>query len=381
MKSLLYCLLAALLLAGVLLALQFLPSRIPPSSSPSASLPASLETALDAYLNPAVEKRAFSGVVLVAQQGKPLFRKAYGFADWPKQTPTQPDTRFMIFSVTKLFTATLILRLQDQGKLSTNDPVSRHVAHWPKEWDSVTIHHLLTHSAGIDIDTLYFWLVKHHPEYWEDPAQTPPPYEPKPLLSKPGSTFRYSNAGYTILSRIASKVGGKPFFTLMHEEVFTPCNMKDTGFEGENPPLARARGHKVTPSAVEYLEQKTHFIVGAGDMISTVDDLLRWDTALYGDTLLSAPARQAMFTPYVRGKRGGFGYGWLLRDDRGEPPLPVFSGSGAGFSAYVIRRPEKRLFLAVLCNLEYASEFPFGMGVLDRVEAELNAHQSDRVAN
>jgi CubicO group peptidase (beta-lactamase class C family) len=327
-----------------------------------------LVKALDGYLSAAATERKFTGVVLVAKDGKPLFRRAYGFADWTKRTPNTPDTRFMVFSVTKQFTAALILRLEDQGKLSVQDRISKHLADWPKEWEAVTIHHLLTHSSGIDVDTQYFWLIHHYPQFWEDAARKAPAYEPKKLLSEPGATFRYSNAGYTVLSVIAAKVGGKPFAELMKAEVFDPLGMTKTSL-GARPVEARARGHRLTATAADILEQETHYIVGAGDLVTTVDDLLKWDEALYGDAFLPQKARQAMFTPFVRGKKGGFGYGWLLRDTTDSRPLPVFSGSGSGFTAYVIRRPDRHIYVAVLTNQDMDGEFRFGLEVLEKAEA------------
>jgi D-alanyl-D-alanine carboxypeptidase len=344
-------------------------SRVAADEKPAPPV-AELERAVDAYLEQPVRERKFSGVVLIAKDGRPLVRKAYGFADWAKQTPNTPEMGFMIFSVTKQFTAALLLRLQDQGKLSVQDPVARHVADWPKEWEAVTVHHLLSHSSGIDVDTLYFWLIKYHPEYWEDPAEKAPAYEPKPLLSTPGTTFRYSNAGFTVLSRIAAKVGGKPFPELMRDEVFRPLGMDHTGLEGTTAP-ARARGHRLTATTAEVSEQKTHFIVGAGDVVTTADDLLKWDEALYGDGFLSAAARRAMFSGYVKGKHGRLGYAWLLRDTADGRPLQVFSGGGAGFTSYVIRRPDRHLYVAVLCNVETDREFPYGLGLLEKAEAVL----------
>lgn len=329
---------------------------------------ADLGRELDAYLASATNERKFSGVALVAKNGQPVFRKAYGFADWTKKSPNTPDTGFMIFSVTKQFTAALILRLQDQKKLDVTDRVSDYVANWPDQWNAVTIHHLLTHSSGIDVDTLYFWLVKYHPKFWEDPAQTPPAYQPRALLSEPGTTFRYSNAGFTVLTLVAEKAGGRPFADLLRAHVFTPLGMRNTGFEGIAPTPARARGHRLTPTLAEILEQKTHFVVGAGDVISTLDDMLKWDESLYGSGFLSDAARKAMFTPFVKAKRGGLGYGWLMRDTTDGRPMPLFSGSGSGFTAYVIRRPESHLYVAVLSNMETEGEFPYGLGVLERTE-------------
>lgn len=327
-----------------------------------------LARAVDTYLEGPVKDRRFTGVVLIASNGKAVVRKAYGFADWPRQTPNTPETGFMIFSVTKQFTAAAILRLADHGKLSTRDPVSRHVANWPKEWEAVTIHHLLAHSSGIDVDTLAFWLFRYHPEYWADPDQKPPSYEPRPLLSEPGTTLRYSNAGYTVLSMIAARVGGKPFREVMQVEVFGPLGMERSGLEGTHPTPARARGHLLSPTTAEYQEQKTRDIVGAGDMVTTVDDLLRWDEALYGDGFLSDTARRAMFTPHGKAKLGSFGYAWLIQDRADGPPRFLFSGGGAGFTSCVIRRPDRHLYLAMLANNEMDGLLSLVLGLEELVE-------------
>lgn len=326
-----------------------------------------LHAAIDAYLAGPVKSGAFAGVVLVAQDGKPLVRNAYGLADEAARTPHRPDTRFRVFSVTKQFTAALVLRLQDQKKLAMDDPVSKYVADWPAEWGQVTIHHLLAHSAGIDIDTLYFWLVKHHPQYWDDPATPPPAYEPKRLLDGPGHTFRYSNAGYTVLSLVAEKAGGKPYRELLRDEVFTPLGLTGTGFDG-----ARAAGYGFHDGKLEPSEQKVAGIVAAGDLISTVDDLLKLNEALDKDGFLSAEARKAVFTPRpLTNGKPGIGYGWTVRKLPDGATLHRFGGAGSGFTASVLRLPESHVFIAVLSNREADGEFPYGLGVLERVRAAL----------
>src|SRR6185436_17999657 len=141
-----------------------------------------LERAVDQAVAAPLQDRRFSGVVLVEKDHRVLMRKAYGLADRERGIPNTPGTRFMIMSATKQFTAALIVRLAAQQRLGLHDRVSDYLPDWPPEWDAVTIHHLLTHSAGTDIDTTYFWLVQHHPEYWPNPAETPPPYAPRALV-------------------------------------------------------------------------------------------------------------------------------------------------------------------------------------------------------
>ncbi len=227
-----------------------------------------LECLADAALFEAIPERQFSGALLIAVDGKPLVRKAYGFADWVRRIPNTPETRFMIFSSTKQLTAAAILRVVDQKKLSLQDPVAQYIDNWPEQWKSVKIHHLLSHSSGIDVDTLAFWLFRFYPQFWPEPQETPPAYEPKGLLAEPGAMFRYSNVGFTVLSMVAEKVSSKPFADAMQDLVFGPLKMAQSGLEGDSALRKRARGHNYPDT--EYLEQKTTDIRGAGDVV------LRW---------------------------------------------------------------------------------------------------------
>ena len=299
------------------------------------------ESIVDDAVAAPLREGKYAGAVLVMQNGQPLVRKAYGFDN-------QPGSRFMIMSVSKQFTAALILRLVAQGKLALDDRAGKYLDHWPAEWDAVTIHSLLSHSSGLDIDTTYFWLVKHHPEYWAEPGVPPPPYEPKALLFEPGTAYRYANVGYTLLTRIAERAGGKPFDLLMCEEVLDPLGLKNTEPERYGKPRPeRVRGHE--PGTLKISEQKTIDIIGAGDLVSTVDDLATFDRAFEDDRFLPAHLRRLMFTPYVRTSTGvGIGYGWFLH----EGGIAGHNGSGAGFRAFNYTVPSKKLIVIVLSNVE-----------------------------
>jgi len=310
-----------------------------------------VERAVDAAVAAPLRDRRFSGVVLVEKDHRVLLRKAYGMADRERAIPNTPDTRFMIMSVSKQFTATLILRLAAQKRLGLHDRVSDYLPDWPPEWDAVTIHDLLTHSAGTDIDTTYFWLVQHHPEYWPNPAETPPPYTPRALVSAPGTKFLYSNVGFTLLSRIASAAGGRPFDELMRSEVLCPLGLDNTEPERRAPIAGRARGYRRTEDGFALSEQRTVDIVGAGDLVSTVDDLAKWDRALNDDRFLPQSLRSLMLTPYVTGQYGGVGYGWFFRTDNDGRKLQFHSGDGAGFRAWNYRIPESGLTVIVLSNV------------------------------
>ena len=310
-----------------------------------------LERTVDAAAEAALRDGRFSGVILVAKDGKTLLRKAYGLADRERGIAHTPGTPFMIMSVSKQFTAALILRLAAQGRLSVHDKVSDYLPDWPLRWDDVTIHHLLSHSAGTEIDMTYFWLIEHHPEYWPEPIDARPPYEPRDLIHAPGTTFLYSNVGYTLLSRIASAAGGRPFDDLMRDEVFCPLGMVNTRPERGVRTPGRARGDSRT---LALKEQGTIDIVGAGDLVSTVDDVAKWDQALNDDRFLPAPLRSAMLTPYVTGKYGEVGYGWFFRNLSDGRRLRFHAGHGAGFRAWNHHQPDLGLTVVILSNIEDA---------------------------
>lgn len=314
----------------------------------------------DAVAGPLADRR-FAGVVLVARDGRTLFRKAYGMDH-------TPETPFMIMSVSKQFTAALIMRLVAAGKVRLDDPVAKYLDDWPAEWSGVEVRHLLSHSAGLDIDTTYFWLVKHHPEYWPDPAAPPPAYTPRAPIAPPGTKFQYANVGYTLLSMIAAKAGGRSFDDLMRDEVLRPLGLAHTVPErnGVRVP-GRARGYTRTSSGLVPKEQKTIDIVGAGDLVSTAGDLARFDAAFDDDRFLPAPLRAAMLTPYVEGLRNAaIGYGWFLRTSARGRRVQYHTGSGAGFRAFNDRLPDQHLAVIILSDVD-ESEVPWIAPLVDRI--------------
>src|SRR5258706_13007440 len=235
------------------------------SSDRQALLARAVERLVDETVAKPIADRRFAGVVLVTQNGRPLLRKAYGFADHDQHTANTPSTGFMIMSVSKQFTAALLARLVVKGRLSFDDRVGLYLDDWPPAWGDVTLGNLLAHSSGLHIDTTYAWLVKHHPEFWAEPGVAPPSYQPRPLETPPGTTYNYANVGYTLLSMIAAKAGGLPFDELMRREVFRPLALRNTEPERYGHVTRRAHGYARTDNGLVLSEQKTIDIVGAGD--------------------------------------------------------------------------------------------------------------------
>jgi CubicO group peptidase (beta-lactamase class C family) len=336
---------------------------------------AELDAAIDGFLRAEADAKRFSGVVLVAKDGRALVRRAYGMADWTRGMPNTPETAFMIYSNTKQFTAAAVLMLRDRGKLSLDDPIGKHLTDCPPEWGPVTIHHLLTHTSGIAIDNLWLWIYNHYPSHRERPALGP--YERQALESPPGEKFRYSNGGYMLLAQVVTKASGKDYRRFFQEEIFAPLGMAHTGCDRDQPTPGRARGHDLTGPTPVISEQATHGIAGAGDVYSTADDLLKWDEALYGDRLLAPASREARFRVGFRTPRGGIG--WFIRNGR-DGTLSHFQhgGGGSGFTSVLIRWPKDHVYISVLANFAPEEEFRAADGYRERVEAWLTGPVPDR---
>ena len=319
-----------------------------------------------AVAEPIADQR-FMGVVLVARNGHPMFEKAYGLADRERNIPNTPQTPFMIMSVSKQFTAAAIMRLVVERRLGLVDRVNRYLDDWPAEWSTVEIDHLLAHSSGLPIDATYFWLVKHHPEYWPDPNTAPPPFVPQPLVTTPGRSYHYANVGYTLLTLIASKAVGRPFAEILRDEVLVPLDLRHTTIERETPVPGRARGYERSANGLVLREQTTIDIAGAGDMVSTAEDLARFDAAFDGDRFLPRKYCEAMLRPQVERDRSvTLGFGWFISRTAHRHPLQYHTGDGAGFRAFNARLPERNLEIVILSNV-HESEMPWIAPLVDRL--------------
>jgi len=302
---------------------------------------------LSAYMDAAAKIEKFNGSVLVAKDGNILLAKGYGLANAEHEIPNTPETKFRLGSITKQFTATAILILQDQGKLKVTDLIGKYLSDAPKAWEKVTIHHLLTHTSGI-------------PSYTDDPSymksMTKPEtvesmmarFKDKPLEFEPGSKFRYDNSGYFLLGAIIDKVSGKPYEAFLKEAIFEPLGMTNTGYDRHATVLPkRASGYNRQGDGLvnaPYLDMNQPY--AAGSLYSTVGDLFRWDRALKAGKPVSKTAMAAMFTPF----KDNYAYGWMIDDRKGHKQI----GHGGGINGFATdfeRYPEDDVCVAVLCNV------------------------------
>lgn len=300
----------------------------------------------DALVQAYVNVNKFNGSVLVAQKGKVLLAKGYGFKDAEKRIPNDANTIFQLGSITKEFTSAVILKLAEDKKLALSDKLSKYYPDFPKG-DSITIKNLLTHTSGIFDYT-------HVPDFIKqsvvhtDEQKVLEFLKSRPLDFSPGTAYSYSNSGYMLLAYIIQKVTGSPYETVVRNMLFKPLHMSHTGFDftGLNDP-AKAKGY-TDFSAAEMKEgpaiDSSQFI-GSGEIYSTVGDLYKWHNALQTGKILSKALQEQAYQP----NKGPYGYGWEL-DTAYHKQTVGHSGGMFGFRTKMVRVPVDDVFVILLCN-------------------------------
>lgn len=310
------------------------------------------------------EYTSFQGAVLVADRGEVVYRRAFGQANREWNVPNTLDTRFNIASLSKQFTAVLILRLVDEGRLDLDRPLSDYLPEYRSDvGQRVTLHHLLTHQSGIPNYTSL-------PYVWSDSLTQRYPTEELirrfgslDLEFAPGTHYRYSNTGYLLLAAIAERVTGEPFDALLTQRVIAPLGLQHTGVDDRSALVEkRAFGYEKTtqgyrPVAGMYMRN----LLGAGNLYSTVEDLFRWDRAWYTHALLSKKEVKMLEKSYTEAKSdwippyaSTYGYGVGLTEialpKKKSVPMVFHSGHIRGFSSFYARFPEDQQAVIMLSN-------------------------------
>jgi CubicO group peptidase (beta-lactamase class C family) len=306
--------------------------------------PARLEQIVQSY----VAENHFMGTVLVAKGDEVILNKGYGSASLEWNIPNAPSTKFRLGSMTKQFTAACILLLQERGKLKIEDPVRKYMADAPPAWDKITIHNLLTHTAGIPNFTSF-------PDYATTKALPSPAektvarFRDKPLDFEPGSKFSYSNSGYVLLGYLIEKISGQSYEKFLQENIFTPLEMKDSGYDSNSDVIAR-RAAGYAPGGHGGLVNAGFVNMtipgGAGGLYSTTEDLLKWERGLLGGKVLSAASLQQMTTPF----KDDYAFGLLVRTERGRKQI-WHNGGIEGFNTSMAYYPDSKVVVAVLANV------------------------------
>jgi len=299
----------------------------------------------------------FNGTVLVAREGHILYERGFGLANLEWNVPNDLVTKFEIGSMTKQFTALLILQFVNEGKIRLDGHVSDYLPYYRKETGSrVTVSELLSHTSGIPnfislpgfVDGPASRVSHSVQEFARD-------YCSGDLQFEPGTKFEYSNSGYFLLGAILEQVSGMSYAQLLNERIFTPLGMKDSGYTHAETVLAhRASGYERSTKGLQnarYYDMSIPFSAGA--LYSTVEDLFLWDQALYGERLLPAPLRDLLFKPNLE----NYGYGWgILVPKAGTPyageSIAMHGGAIFGFQSLIQRIPQHKELIVLLDNTD-----------------------------
>ena len=313
-----------------------------------------LSSKLEQYLS-RLAKLGFSGTVLVAKDGKVLLEKGYGMADRERKIPMAADSVISIGSITKQFTAAAILKLEMAGKLRVDEPIGRFFPGAPPEKAAITIHQLLTHSAGLESD--------YGPTDYEAVSRDEiiRRVMAAPLRTPPGKQYFYSNAGYSLLAAIVEILSGQSYETYLRDNLFVPAGMKATGYK------VAWRDGQVAHGYVDGKDWGTILdkpwdkdgpywnLRGNGGIHSTAGDMYRWHLALEGDKILSKAAKEKYFKPYVpEGPEGQsyYAYGWAIFETPRKTRLVAHNGGNGVFAADFRRYVDENVVIYAASNAE-----------------------------
>lgn len=326
-------------------------------SSPIIRTP--LGEKLDAHMS-RLEAYGFSGSLLVAKGGEVILNEGYGFADAERKVPFTAATAFDIGSITKQFTAAAILKLEMQGKLGVSDPISKWFEGVPEDKKGITLHHLLTHSAGLE-DVF-------GGDYEEMPRdRLVKAALGSKLLWAPGTRYEYSNAGYSLLAAVVELASGKPYEEYLRENLWKPAGMARTGYRlQEKGALARGVYNEGedwgTPLDKAWAPDGPWWnLRGNGGVLSTTGDLYKWHQALEGEAILSQEAKAKMFTPHVPEDEEGsshYGYGWAIFKTQRNTSLIAHNGGNGIFNADFRRYVDDGVVLIIGSNRQDFRSIP-----------------------
>ena len=333
------------------------PAKVPPppteseAADPDAVVKGKLGMEIDRHMLQKV-KEGFSGAVLVAKNGEKVIHKGYGWAVRDRKLPVTTKTVFDIGSISKPFTATAVMKLEQGGKLKVTDSITRYFDDVPEDKKSITIHHLLTHSAGLGEyhDTKGDFEEMTHEEAVQHIFN-------QKLKFKPGTDYAYSNSGFTLLAVIVEKVSGLPFRKFLKEQIFNPAGMTRTGFY-RNPSWKkendvhgyndRKLGKENSPLTWPEI---TWALLGNGGLVSSAEDLFKFHQAMKGGTIFSQKTKKKSYTGHVKiGEGAMMGYGWGIRSTEHGKRVSHGGANDFGFQAMFIRYLDEDVVIVITTN-------------------------------
>lgn len=313
---------------------------------------------IDSIVNDHIEQNNFTGVVMIADKGVPVYQKAAGEQHFSSNELIGQQTKFSIASITKMVTAIIILQLEEEEKLSVHDPIRKWLPVFPIiNKEEITLHHLLLHISGLpnEDDVIY------------DRSVSPDDFINFTLLegeqNEVGS-FNYANIDYILLGKVIEKVTGKSWENNVAERILQPLNMKSTGFlKKDNYPKNFAYSYQIDKEGKSKQDRNLHIenYWAAGNMYSTASDLLKLDQAMYDDQFLSAKTKEKMFTSYPEYNYTGYSV-WTYRYPflESQPLLMERRGGILGANVVLVRILEHNKTIIILSNNNFFNPDSFG---------------------
>jgi CubicO group peptidase (beta-lactamase class C family) len=323
----------------------------------------SVETKVDEYIRAEMQAQQIPGLALaVIKDGKTVIARGYGLANVEHQVPVKPETIFQSGSTGKQFTATAVMMLVEEGKLSLDDKITKYFPDGPEAWQKITVRHMLTHTSGMTDYPQDFDLRRDYAE--DDLYQR---IKPIPLAFQPGEKWSYSNLAYVMLGILIHKVSGKFYGDFLQERIFKPLEMTTARLISESDIVPnRAAGYRVANGQLKNQDWVSPSLntTADGALYLTIYDMAKWDAALYTEKLLKKSSLEQMWTPVKLndGKTHPYGFGWALGQVRGHRVIE-HGGAWQGFKAQISRYVDDKLTVIVLANQIRTNQSKLAHGV------------------
>ncbi len=292
--------------------------------------------------------------VIVAKKGKAIYTGGIGMANMEFDIPTTPDHVFRIGSITKQFTAVGILMFMEEGKLDLQDEVTKFLPDYPTQGKKITIEHLLTHTSGIQSYTNLpeFGTIATKSMSHEEILNT---FKDQPMEFEPGAEYKYNNSGYYLLGLIIEKLSGLSYGDFIQQRIYDKAGMTNS-YYGAHEPIIKNRASGYSRGGEDYVNAmhvSMDWPYAAGALLSTVGDLLKWNTALHNEMFVKKSTLNKAFVDYKlnNGEPTGYGYGWVLSNLYGSPSYE-HSGGIHGFLTYGLYLPKEEVFVAAFTNCD-----------------------------
>ena len=303
------------------------------------------------------------GVVLIAQKGKVIYKKAFGMANLELNVPMREEMVFNIASQTKQFTAVAILQLAEQGKLSLQDEITKYLPDYPVNELKITVENLLTHTAGIPVSDAAAMTRLQGEKRLVTLQEIINTFKDRPLDFAPGTKMVYSNNGFMLLGAIIERVSGISYPQYLEKNLFKPAQMAETHF-GDDYIIIKNRAASYIYSRAESrflnaLNGKVELAYSAGAIQSTADDLFKWQQALLANKLIKKESLAKARTEYKlpNGKGVNYGYGWFIGNIQGSPIIE-HGGNMGGFMSHAIYLPREDVYVLLLYNFRVPNRLP-----------------------